>query len=156
MAEAVEAVTGVHALLKWPNDLVVPNPDGTDRKLAGVLAEADWHDGAVAVAVGVGVNCNWPADAPDHVVALNHLTGREVDRAALLDAFLERLAVGGDPLAAWRARSATLGRRVRVDLAEEAVTGTAVDVTDAGHLVLDVGGDRRTLAVGDVVHLRVG
>ena len=54
-------------------------------------------------------------------------------------------------------RSATLGRRVRVDLGADDVEGTAVDVTGDGHLVVETAeGDRRTLAVGDVVHLRPG
>ena len=51
--------------------------------------------------------------------------------------------------------SATLGRRVRVDLGADDVVGTAVDITHEGHLVVEtIEGGRRTLAVGDVVHLR--
>lgn len=160
MAEGVEAITAgaVRPRLKWPNDLTVD-----DRKLAGVLAEADWHDGAVAVCVGVGVNCNWPEEVPAELrgtlVALNHLTGLEVDRRALLDAFLRALDAydGVDRaslLDAWRARSATLGREVRVDLGADVVEGTAVDVTAEGHLVVESAAGRRALAVGDVTHLR--
>ncbi len=40
-AEACEAVAGVAPGLKWPNDLVVEDEHGT-RKLAGLLAEAEW------------------------------------------------------------------------------------------------------------------
>ena len=36
LADAVRAVAGVDAGLKWPNDLVVG-----DRKLAGLLAEVE-------------------------------------------------------------------------------------------------------------------
>jgi BirA family biotin operon repressor/biotin-[acetyl-CoA-carboxylase] ligase len=61
----------------------------------------------------------------------------------------------GELLVEWRRRSATIGRRVRVDLGAHDVEGTAVDVTDDGHLVVEtLEGDRRTVAVGDVVHLR--
>jgi BirA family biotin operon repressor/biotin-[acetyl-CoA-carboxylase] ligase len=91
--------------------------------------------------------------------------GRDALRAALLTAFLRRLderygelvrtRSGEVVTRAWRARSATLGRRVRVDLGAEDVVGTAVDVTPEGHLVVEADdGRRRTLAVGDVVHLR--
>jgi BirA family biotin operon repressor/biotin-[acetyl-CoA-carboxylase] ligase len=60
-----------------------------------------------------------------------------------------------DLLETWRVRSATLGRRVRVDLGHDDVVGTAVDVTQEGHLVVELlEGGRRILAVGDVVHLR--
>jgi BirA family biotin operon repressor/biotin-[acetyl-CoA-carboxylase] ligase len=183
MAAAVEEVAGVTPGLKWPNDLVLAG-EGGERKLAGILAEADWpanatisagwkqpsaHERAVIV-VGVGVNVSWPEDdeairdVADTAVALNWVTPEPVDRVDLLVAFLRRLdrSYGGlvtdGPRAAmdqWRRRSATLGRRVRVDLGVDDVEGTAVDVTAEGHLVVEVpGGQLRTFAVGDVVHLR--
>jgi len=185
-AEAVEAVAGVRPGLKWPNDLVVEStgPDGSvrTRKLAGILAEAEWPAGShiaagyrepapherATVAAGIGLNVQWPDDLPDELadvaVALNHLGATDVTRDDVLDALLDRLGhrygalVSGDVasvLDAWRSRSATLGRQVRVDLGAGDVFGTAVDVTDGGQLVLEViGGERRTIAVGDVVHLR--
>jgi BirA family biotin operon repressor/biotin-[acetyl-CoA-carboxylase] ligase len=182
MAEAVEATCGVAARLKWPNDLVV-DVDGADRKLAGVLAEADWParspiaagwsppppEERMVVVVGIGLNVQWPADLPADLAAtltaLNLVTGGTVERTELLVAYLRALAARylplvrtrerGEVLAAWKARSATLGRRVRVDLGADDVVGTAVDVTTDGHLVIDtVDGTRRTVAVGDVVHLR--
>jgi BirA family biotin operon repressor/biotin-[acetyl-CoA-carboxylase] ligase len=182
MAEAIDDTCAVHALLKWPNDLVL-DVDGVSRKLAGILAEADWPARAQAsagwsplpsgerltVVVGIGVNVNWPADVPveltDVLVACNHLTGATVDRDALLDRFLAHLGPRYDALvserdrarllADWRARSGTLGRRVRVDLGTEDVEGTAVDVTAEGHLVVETDADgRRTFAVGDILHLR--
>lgn len=181
-AEAVEAVAGFAPRLKWPNDLVWPG-DGSadDRKLAGILAEADWPAGSTAdsghrppaatdrltVVVGIGINVRWPDELPEDLaeiaVACNHVSDAVVDREDLLVALLERLApwyvqlVAGEReplLEAWRARSATLGRRVRVDLGADDIEGTAVDITPAGHLVLEtLEGTRRVLAVGDVVHL---
>jgi BirA family biotin operon repressor/biotin-[acetyl-CoA-carboxylase] ligase len=183
MAEAVEGVTGVSPGLKWPNDLVMEG-EGGERKLAGVLAEADWpasatisagwreppaHERAVIV-VGVGLNVCWPDHdeairaVADTAVALNWVTTEPIDRVDLLVAFLRRLdrrygqLVSEGPEAAmdeWRRRSATLGRRIRVDLGADDVAGTAVDVTAEGHLVVEaLGGQRRTFAVGDVIHLR--
>ncbi len=177
-AEAVDEIAGVRALLKWPNDLMVG-----DRKLAGILAEADWPaasaissghrppgaDDCVVVAVGLGLNVTWPDELPEEIAAtataLNHVCDRDVDREDLLIAFLRcldgryttLLGPGGRDLVTgvWRARSSTLGRRVRVDLGANDVTGTAVDVTAEGHLVVqDDAGERHTFAVGDVVHLR--
>jgi len=54
----------------------------------------------------------------------------------------------------YRQRCATLGRRVRVSTATETVTGVASGLTDEGHLVVEVDGGPRTIAAGDVVHLR--
>ena len=193
MAEAVEEATGVVAGLKWPNDLVVD-----DRKLAGVLAEADWPAGAAisagyralpaharaVVVVGIGLNVAWPVELPAELdefaaraTSLDRLVGdgpagtdvAEGRRRDLLAAYLRRLdgrygqlvagardaAALAELRSAWRDRSATLGRRVRVDLGTSDVEGTAVDVTVDGHLVVEEpDGRRRTLAVGDVVHLR--
>jgi BirA family biotin operon repressor/biotin-[acetyl-CoA-carboxylase] ligase len=183
MADALASVAGIDARLKWPNDLVV-DVDGTDRKLAGILAEADWPTGStisggyleprpadrVVVVVGIGVNVNWPAAVPDELAATltscNHLAGRELDREEILIEFLRRLDDRYARLRAapvdrawlrteWSDRSATLGRRVRVDLGGDDVEGTAVDVDDAGRLVVEtLDGARRTVAVGDVLHLR--
>ncbi|MFP5256760.1 MAG: biotin--[acetyl-CoA-carboxylase] ligase [Acidimicrobiia bacterium] len=182
-AEAVEEVCGFAPRLKWPNDLVWPG-DGSaaDRKLAGLLAEADWPVGSsaatgprrpppeerVVVVVGIGINVRLPDELPDELadvaVACNHVTGREADREDLLVALLQHLGpwyerlLAGDRsslVAAWRRRSATLGRRVRIELGPEDVVGTAVDLTQEGHLVVEtLEGERRTFAVGDVVHLR--
>lgn len=183
-AEALELLAGFEPRLKWPNDLVWPG-DGSapDRKLAGILAEADWPAGStadagyrvpdpderLAVVVGIGINVAWPDDLPDDLadiaIACNHISDRPIDREALLVALLERLAVwypalvSGDReplLAAWRARSATLGRRVRVDLGREQVEGLAADITSSGHLVVETEHGPRRIAVGDVVHLRPG
>lgn len=168
-AEALEALGGFAPRLKWPNDLVWPG-DGSseDRKLGGILAEADW--GArdqVAVVVGLGVNVSWPSDLPAELtgiaIACNHISDAPIDREDLLVAVLRRLddhysrLVAGDRsalLAAWSARSATLGRRVRVDLGHDDVAGVAISVTEQGHLVVDTEAGRREIAVGDVVHLR--
>lgn len=186
-AEAVEEVAGVRPGLKWPNDLVVEatDPDGVvrTRKLAGILAEAEWPAGAniaagyrapapherATVAAGIGLNVSWPTELPDELVdvavALSHLVDEAPSRDVVLDALLDRLEVHygalvagdvGAVLAAWRTRSATIGRQVRVDLGADDLVGTAVDVTAEGHLVVEPleGGPHRTIAVGDVVHLR--
>ncbi len=171
--------------IKWPNDLVAGDPCGSERKLAGILAEADWPAGPVAasgsrsntgasrvaVAAGIGINVNWEAgsvDVPEEVagvaVALNELAGSRIDRVDLLVAVLQHLearygelADRGPPelLRAWRSRSATLGRRVRVDLGAQQLEGAAVDISDGGHLVVETDdGQRREIAAGDVFHLR--
>ena len=58
-------------------------------------------------------------------------------------------------LDAYRSASATLGRPVRVELADAVLFGTATDVTATGELVVvDDQRVERRLSVGDVVHLR--
>ncbi|MFN2506053.1 MAG: biotin--[acetyl-CoA-carboxylase] ligase [Acidimicrobiales bacterium] len=158
-SDACEQVTGIRPLVKWPNDLVVD-----DRKLGGILGESIVEGGQMAVVVGIGLNVNWATSPPAPGVALDELVGSSVDRNALLVALLRHLErryqALGEPdgpatlLSDYRARSATLGRRVRVELWAGAVEGEAVDVTAEGHLVVDEGGRTRVIASGDVIHLR--
>jgi BirA family biotin operon repressor/biotin-[acetyl-CoA-carboxylase] ligase len=157
--------------LKWPNDLVAGTPAG-ERKLAGILAESAVEAGAVtAVVIGMGLNVAWagraPADLAAIAVALDDL-GVAADREALLVAVLRAFevrlaaAAGSDPsgraglLADHRARCVTLGRDVRVELPSGAVAGRAIDVDDAGRLVVlpGDGGEPVAVAAGDVVHVR--
>jgi BirA family transcriptional regulator, biotin operon repressor / biotin---[acetyl-CoA-carboxylase] ligase len=161
-AEACRRVAGVDPVLKWPNDVLVG-----EEKLAGVLAEAEFGGGGeVAVVVGLGLNIDWPGPAGVGGTCLRDLGAEAVDRAVLLDALLEALsarrtlldsAAGRrEVLAELRNRCATLGRRVRMELAAEAVTGVASEIDDAGHLVVRTAEGSRTVSAGDVVHLRPG
>jgi len=159
LLEAVGSVAGVGAALKWPNDLVVG-----DRKLAGLLAEAEVSGTGEVRTVVLGVGCNvnqraFPADLADTATSCVLEAGREVDREALLDSFLDALArclATLDSVALdYRARLATLGRAVRVDLGDDIVEGTAVDVDPDGRLEVErPDGSRVAIAVGDVMHLR--
>ena len=154
--------TEVAVRLKWPNDLVV-----SDRKLAGVLAEVS--GGAVVVGVGLNVSTRREelprADATS--LELERGQGSDpVDRAPLLLAILravgtayQRWTADGCPpdlvLGPYRALSSTLGRRVRAELPGGGLLeGIAVDVGEAGQLVIDDGSRRHELAAGDVIHLR--
>jgi len=160
-AEACDVVAGAAVRLKWPNDLY--DPDG-ERKVAGVLAESQLGaDGTVeAVVIGMGMNCNGgvPEGLAVPGVSLAELSGRPVDREDLLVELLRRFddlygrIVEPAVPAAYRRLSATIGRRVRVEQADGAREGTARDVTDDGHLVVDIDGRPVTLAAAEVVHLR--
>jgi BirA family biotin operon repressor/biotin-[acetyl-CoA-carboxylase] ligase len=160
---ACSEAAGVTPDLKWPNDLMIG-----PRKLAGVLAETAIESGAVtAVVVGLGLNVAWTAPPPPEVAAraitLAEAAGHPVFRDAVLAAYLAALAPlerlwREEPmrlLTTYRAELATLGTRVRVELADGTLVGVARDVTERGALVVR-GDDRRdhVLHAGDVVHLR--
>jgi BirA family biotin operon repressor/biotin-[acetyl-CoA-carboxylase] ligase len=152
MTYALWIATGVVPSVKWPNDLLVG-----DRKLAGILAEAADD----AVVVGIGVNLDWPSVPPELAgiaTACNLEGGRPTERGILLREFLsqyERFLADPDRTRAeYRERLATLGRRVRVERAADTVVGIAVDVDDAGHLLVETENGTETVTAGDVVHLR--
>ncbi len=134
---AAAEACGPAVRLKWPNDLLLEG-----RKLGGILVEAVGD----RCLVGIGVNLAW---APEGAARLN------AHRDQLLDdlcAGLDRWWLVPDErvLDAWRARSDTLGRGVRVELGAETVEGLAEDIAPDGSLIVD----GRALAAGDVTHLR--
>jgi BirA family biotin operon repressor/biotin-[acetyl-CoA-carboxylase] ligase len=132
-AEACRVVAGVTVRLKWPNDVLAAG-----GKVGGILSELV-GDAAV---VGLGLNLAW---APPGAARL----GPDVDRDAVLDAWLAALDAPGDVLARYRRLCSTLGRRVRVEVPGGSVEGVAEDVDGTGRLVVD----GRPVAAGDVVHL---
>jgi BirA family transcriptional regulator, biotin operon repressor / biotin---[acetyl-CoA-carboxylase] ligase len=140
---ALDAVGDARARVKWPNDVVVD-----DRKLAGILAEAD-ANGAVIVGMGCNVRDDWfPDELRDIAIAC------AIERTELLVAWLRaydaRLNALDGVVADAAARSATIGRTVRVEIPGETFTGVARALTEEGYLVVD---DRVVMA-GDVVHVR--
>jgi BirA family biotin operon repressor/biotin-[acetyl-CoA-carboxylase] ligase len=145
---AVESVASLVPALKWPNDLLIG-----DRKLAGILAEAE----ADAVVVGLGLNV---AAAPPDAVALNEVAGRSIDRGELLAALLVDLegwyGRWDDVASAYRARCATVGQAVRAELPDRTIVGVAEAIDDHGHLLVRSADDGELVEVtaGDVIHLR--
>jgi BirA family biotin operon repressor/biotin-[acetyl-CoA-carboxylase] ligase len=170
VAEAARGA-GVDARVKWPNDVLAPDPgDGAWRKLAGILVErVDTPDGPAAV-VGIGLNVTTaPADLPVPTATSLALAGAtDLDRPRLLGAVLGALArwfeawhaAGGDAeacglAAAYRAASATIGQEVAVALgADPPTTGVATGIDADGSLQLRTATGPRSVAAGDVSHLR--
>lgn len=155
VALAIERVTGLCARIKWPNDIVCEG-----RKVCGMLLEMDADEQQVHdVVAGVGINVHQKQFAPEiehSAASLDVLTGRVIERAELVRAFLaafeetDDLARAGMLMEAYRAKSATLGQRVQV-IGQDRFTGTALEVTDSGALVVeDEQGQRHEVLAADV------
>lgn len=129
------------ARIKWPNDIWVG-----DRKLAGMLIDAELSPAGAVALPGIGINVNAdPTVVPelrDIATSLARELGRPVEREALLARIcneLERLLDDspGHVLQEYRARSSTLGRRVLVSPAgNDPFEGTAVAIEDSGELAV--------------------
>jgi BirA family transcriptional regulator, biotin operon repressor / biotin---[acetyl-CoA-carboxylase] ligase len=165
VARAVRDVSGVAAVLKWPNDVLAGS-----RKLAGILAE---QSGDVVV-IGIGLNVATPADAlpvsPAGLPATSLLgEGASVSREALLAGILRELerryaAFRDDPdpartglLGEYRDLCATLGRPVRVELpGGSGLAGVAEDIDADGRLLVASarGKPPTPVSAGDVIHVR--
>ncbi len=161
VVEALAAVAGLTAGLKWPNDVLVG-----DGKLAGILAEVAAP--APVIVVGLGLNVTLTADeAPDPVATSLSMLGCSVtDRNTLAHRILRELAGriddwrsagGGDPklIAHYYRYSVTLNTRVKATLpGGREVVGVARDIDETGRLCVDTGGETVAISAGDITHLR--
>jgi BirA family biotin operon repressor/biotin-[acetyl-CoA-carboxylase] ligase len=105
VAEAISAIAGVAAGVKWPNDVVLPG----HGKVAGILCEAAvGHGRGGYVVAGIGINVSqladeFTGDLRGRACSIQSATGRAIDRAELMTAVLDQLrALTGriiDPLA---------------------------------------------------------
>jgi BirA family biotin operon repressor/biotin-[acetyl-CoA-carboxylase] ligase len=118
-----------HLRVKWPNDVVTAE----GRKVAGLLAEMDLAPGGAIrwVLLGVGLNVNQTA-FPAHLPNASSLAleqGPQPREEVLERAVSAILAWSQHPdrLDTWRARSHTLGRRVRIGEVEGVARGLRAD-----------------------------
>ena len=91
VARAVESVTTISPLLKWPNDVLV-----SGLKLSGVLIDSELFGGEAQYAlVGIGVNVNFDIDTDSEIASVatsikreaGHPVSREDILAAVLNEF---------------------------------------------------------------------
>ncbi len=143
-SRAVEAVTGLRPLLKWPNDLWLDQ-----KKIGGILAETRFEQGGAVVVMGIGLNVNtapasFPPDLLEKATSLRIHSGREFARSALLTSLwdevmavvvrMEQEGFAGI-LADWRGRDATLGRELEwLTLSGQVVKGISLGPDQEGQL----------------------
>jgi BirA family biotin operon repressor/biotin-[acetyl-CoA-carboxylase] ligase len=161
--EALAAATGRAEMfaLKWPNDVLL-----SGGKLAGILLETGRHpSGALALAIGIGVNLNAAPDTQDldegavRPVSLRGETGLSIDA----EDFLELLAPavqtwenrlqtqGFEPLrAAWLARAARRGGDVIARLPGGTIAGRFETIDATGAIVLATAEGQVTLSAADI------
>ncbi|MBE0611307.1 MAG: biotin--[acetyl-CoA-carboxylase] ligase [Dehalococcoidia bacterium] len=144
------------ARIKWPNDVWIG-----DRKVAGMLIDAELSPAGAVALPGIGINVNAdPTVVPelrDIATSLARELGRPVEREALLARICNALeplleATGGHVLYEYRARSSTLGRGVLVvPVGGEPFEGTAIAIEDDGSLVVRRADDSvETVTAADV------
>lgn len=177
---AVRATAGVPAVLKWPNDLLVPATTevpgwGAARKVGGILTEVVPTPPGVtpAVVIGIGINvAQTAAELPvEHATSLALAGAQHVTRDSLLVALVTALDdvatrwrdAGGDAVGSGLADEvtavcATLGTPVRVELPGGTdLVGVAQRLDDDGGLVVvDADGATHHVLAGDVRHVRAG
>jgi BirA family biotin operon repressor/biotin-[acetyl-CoA-carboxylase] ligase len=161
---AILKETGLVVSIKWPNDLLYQG-----KKLCGILAEirADGENVQHAI-LGIGINVNIKAaDFPESVrpiaTSLSQATSTDINLTHLTAAILTELEPWLNDLKQegsvfyrvadeWRAASATLGQKVRVQTHAGILEGYADRVDEKGVLYLtDANGQEIPIYSGDVL-----
>jgi BirA family biotin operon repressor/biotin-[acetyl-CoA-carboxylase] ligase len=158
---AIRDATGLDALLRWPNDVLVGS-----RKTAGILVETRVAGARVEVAVvGVGVNVStradqWPPELAGTATSLAIELGDPPGRIALLGGILGALESRYSQWASESlikeaaALSAVLGNHVRVLRGDgRSVEGLARGLTASGALEIESSDGTVAVESGEVQRL---
>jgi BirA family transcriptional regulator, biotin operon repressor / biotin---[acetyl-CoA-carboxylase] ligase len=142
--------------LKWPNDVLCGG-----AKLAGILLEGHRLESSLALAIGIGVNCqDHPSGTPypaTDLAAAGVKVAPGILFAALSRAMVGRLDQwrGGEGFPAvrsdWLGRAGGVGEEIKVRLPDRVLIGCFEDLDERGCLLLRVAdGSLETIVAGDV------
>jgi BirA family biotin operon repressor/biotin-[acetyl-CoA-carboxylase] ligase len=161
VAQTIETTTSLLPRIKWPNDILV-----NGMKVSGMLNEMSAETEKINfIVLGIGVNLNmrreqFPNDLRHPASSLFLESGNTVNRVEFTRALLTAydllydvyLNEGIAPIREqWIARSAFLGKKVKISFQGNESSGIAAGVDDDGALLLERndGGIEKVLA-GDV------
>jgi len=161
---AVQAVTGLTADLKWPNDLLIRG-----KKTGGILTEMHAEPSQIRfVIVGIGLDVNqerFPGELANLATSLRIETGKPQSRLELLVRLLRefesdynrflREGAAGVVARFEKASSFARDKRVRVASGGEGYAGTTTGLSPEGLLrVKRDNGEITTVIAGDVTEAR--
>lgn len=167
VAKAIREVTGLAAVIKWPNDIMV-----NQRKVCGILTELKAEQDRVDFLIlGIGVNVNTQSRClPKGASSLKEELRKRDKRAPDLsrteaakkilekldEAYLLLRKEGFKPvMEEWRRLSSMLGSRVKVVMQNRAFEGQAHDIDENGALLVRMGsGIMERVSSGDIVMVR--
>ncbi len=159
--KTIQENCALNAALKWPNDVMLQQADGTWHKTGGILTEVQSIGEESIAVVGMGLNVNIVAeDLPAAVTpatSLRVMLGQAVDREQLLADWLLALEAGlvsaenqVSPHPQWQLQLITLNQPVIVSGAID-IEGTAEATDEWGRLLVrDQNGDLHKVAAADV------
>lgn len=156
---AIRRVTGVPAMIKWPNDIVM-----NGKKVCGILTEMSAQfDYINHIVIGIGINVHnedFPEEIAKTASSLYLESGQHIHRASLIEAFLEEFEdVYAEYLKTedmeglqkeYDAMLVNRGRQVCVLDPKEPFEGKAMGITKKGELIVDTWESRKLVSSGEV------
>lgn len=158
VTEAVRKLTGLKAVCKWPNDVMIGQ-----KKICGILSESVLTNKTrSSVIVGIGLNVNqsqFSDELESKASSLYRISGKYFDRFEVLAALLERLEhyyirlQAGDAneiLNHWKDLSPIIGLMVNIQQGQTLISGRVTGIAPDGSLLLDQNGKETQILSGDV------
>ena len=156
---AIRRVTGVPAMIKWPNDIVM-----NGKKVCGILTEMSAQfDYINHIVIGIGINVHneeFPEEIKETASSLFLESGQHIHRASLIEAFLEEFEdvyaeyLKTEDMEGLQKEYDTMlvnrGRQVRVLDPKEPFEGKAMGITKKGELIVDTWESRKLVSSGEV------
>jgi BirA family biotin operon repressor/biotin-[acetyl-CoA-carboxylase] ligase len=154
---------GLHAFIKWPNDVQVHN-----KKIAGILLESEVNKHTINyVVVGIGINLNidiknLPSEIRTKSTSMISELGHPFDYYEFLTTLFKQFEVFYSLfikqqyeriIDEWKTSTDTLGKTIRVHTSAETIQGVAFDVDQSGFLLLKTEkGEIRKILSGDCLY----
>lgn len=163
VSKAIDAEFGCRTGIKWVNDIFLAG-----RKICGILCEAISGEGGAHshILIGIGINIS-TVEFPDDIKnsAGSVLSGQTEGKSTFMtkefvkklsmriyDSVIRHLAPSYDPIADYKERSIVLGHDVTFYENEVAHSAHAVDIDEAGGLVVRLAdtNELKTLTSGEI------
>ena len=160
VCEAIRELTGLEALIKWPNDIVI-----NGKKVCGILTEMAGELNEISyIVVGIGINVNmveFTGDLKEKATSLYIESNRKVDRKQMVakilkefeelyELFIKELDLV-DTLKKLKEYSAVLGKNIRIIQGKRERIAKAVDIDKQGFLIIEnKEGKRELISSGEV------
>ncbi|ABW18006.1 biotin--[acetyl-CoA-carboxylase] ligase [Alkaliphilus oremlandii] len=163
VCKAIRDLTGLDALIKWPNDIVV-----NGRKVCGILTEMAGQLNKIDyIVVGIGINVNnteFPEGISAVATSLQIEYGKKIDRKelivriiknfeALYHSYIENLNLT-EVVAIVRDYSAVIGKEIKVIHGTSERIVTVHDIDEEGFLIVESGDGKREVIFSGEVSIR--
>lgn len=159
VAKAVNQVTGLNAVIKWPNDILI-----NGKKICGILTEMSAQPDYVNhIVIGVGINVHnevFSEELKGRATSIYIESGKHIHRASLIEAVWEAFEVYYEKFLKTQDMSALVpeydallanrNQQVRVLDPKDPFEGVAQGITARGELIVDTWEARRLVSSGEV------
>lgn len=163
LTKAIKQVTGLDAMIKWPNDIIV-----NSKKLCGILTESSMDQtGIHYVVVGIGINCNqieFSKNIAGMATSIRLETGKEISRSKLFGTFLNifetyyEVFLETEDLSEFLEEYNNLlvnrGKEVKIIERDKERILTAIGIDEKGGLIVKDGQGRKEMIISGEVSVR--